>query len=65
MARCDEKKRYSNRIAAETALGIARALWRRERSRAAAPPQRVYQCPTCEGGWHLTHLSKFDAEVVR
>jgi hypothetical protein len=44
-------------MAAETALGIARAAWRRDRSRAAEAPQRVYQCDC--GQWHLTHLDRY------
>lgn len=55
MATCVEKKRYSNRMAAETACGIARAQWRRNPARAPKPPVRIYQCSDCAGGWHLTH----------
>jgi len=55
MARCSEKKRYATRMAAESALGVARAQWRRKPTRAVAPPVRVYRCPVC-GEWHLTHL---------
>lgn len=53
-ARCAEKRRYESRMAAEAALGAARNQWRRDRTRAPAPPVRVYQCAECGYGWHLT-----------
>lgn len=53
-ARCAEKRRYESRIAAETALGVARNQWRKDPGRAPRPPVRVYQCPECGYGWHLT-----------
>lgn len=56
MATCQEKRRYSSRIAAEAALSVARNQWRRDPKRAPAPPTRVYQCDLCAGGWHLTHV---------
>jgi hypothetical protein len=56
MAKCAEKKQYKNRMAAETALGIAQAQWRRKPSRAEKPPVRVYVCPACKA-WHLTHTA--------
>jgi hypothetical protein len=59
MAACAEKKRYSNRLAAESALGIARSQWRRDPTRAPKPPVRVYQCASCDGGWHLTHRTLY------
>lgn len=56
MALCRDKKRYDNRLRAENALAVARRQWERDRTRAPAPPIRVYQCDRCGGGWHLTHL---------
>jgi ribosomal protein L32 len=50
-----EKRRYTSRLAAEAALSVARAQWRRNPSRAEKPPIRVYQCERCTG-WHLTHV---------
>jgi len=52
--KCAEKKRYTNRIAAEAALAIARSQWRRDPRRAERPPARIYTCAEC-GLWHLTH----------
>jgi len=52
--KCDLKKRYTSRMAAETALAIAQSQWRRRPSRAERPPVRVYVCSTCKA-WHLTH----------
>ena len=57
-ARCAEKRRYETRLAAESALGVARNQWRRDRTRAPRPPVRVYQCPECGYGWHLTSQSE-------
>jgi hypothetical protein len=56
MAACPEKRGYPNRMAAETALGVARNQWKRNPSRAAEPPNRVYLCPRCDR-YHLTHSS--------
>ena len=56
MARCADKKRYDTRIAAESALAVARNQWSQDHSRAPEPPVRVYQCEACDYGWHLTHL---------
>lgn len=52
MAACGEKRGYTNRMAAEAALGAARNQWRRDQARAVAPPVRIYFC-VC-GKWHLT-----------
>ncbi len=54
MAACEEKRSYSNRLAAEAALYTARNQWLRHKRRAPAPPVRVYLCPC--GRWHLTHV---------
>jgi len=56
MALCEEKRRYTSRMAAEAALSVARAQWRRNPGRAESPPVRVYQCGRCDG-WHLTHTA--------
>lgn len=53
-ARCAKKRRYETRMAAETALSVARNQWRKDPGRAPRPPVRVYQCPECGYGWHLT-----------
>lgn len=63
MAACEEKRRYGSRMAAETALSIARAAWRRAPQRASQPPVRIYQCSRCLD-WHLTHKEK-DAHLQR
>jgi len=55
-AKCEQKRRYRSRMAAESALGIARNQWRMDKTRAAQPPTGVYQCPVCDG-WHLTSKS--------
>jgi len=55
MAACAEKRGYNSRMAAEAALGVARNQWRRDKTRAAEPPNRVYLCPRC-GWYHLTHV---------
>ena len=55
MALCQEKRGYGSRMAADTALGIARNQWKRDPSRAEEPPDRVYLCPSCSQ-WHLTHV---------
>lgn len=54
MALCGEKRKYRSRMAAESALSVARSQWRRDPSRAERPPARIYLCPIC-GAWHLTH----------
>lgn len=54
MAACTQKRRYPNRMAAETALNVARNQWKRDPKRAEAPPVRVYLCG-CDS-WHLTHV---------
>mgnify|MGYP001029981052 CR=1 FL=1 len=43
------KRRYRKRHHAERALATIRATSTRERL-----PVRVYACPRCGGGWHLT-----------
>lgn len=51
-----DKRGYSNRMAADTALNVAKNQWRRHPWRAEAPPERIYQCPC--GVWHLTHVAR-------
>lgn len=50
------KRAYTNRLAAETALSVAKNQWRRHPERADVPPNRIYQCEC--GVWHLTHAVK-------
>lgn len=57
-ADCKLKGRFPNRLAAENALADARRKWRRDPSRAAAPPIRIYQCERCDYGWHMTSAPK-------
>jgi len=53
VATCEEKRGYTSRLAAESALSIAVSAWRKNPLRAPEPPRRIYQCEC--GNWHLTH----------
>lgn len=55
--RCDEKKSYPHRMAAQSALDMARMLQRRsaahyEQNR-HGPPKAIYRCDLCDQ-WHIT-----------
>lgn len=45
------KWRYRDRVAAMLAMAGAQ---RQDGSRRAKVEKRVYRCPDCGGGWHLT-----------
>lgn len=54
--KCEEKNRFASRLEAEHALSVARSQWQQDPGRCSnGPPIRVYQCPLCGYGWHLTH----------
>ena len=52
--KCKDKIPYPNRMAAESALAMARRDWARDPRRAAQPPKGVYRCDRCRR-WHMTH----------
>lgn len=54
---CERKRYYHTQTEAERALRIATDQWHQNPARASHPPDRVYQCPECEG-WHLTHKKR-------
>lgn len=58
MADCRAKLRHPNRLAAENALRDAQKKWQKNPARAAKPPDRIYQCPRCDYGWHITSAPK-------
>lgn len=53
-ADCSKKIRFDSRMAADCAMIDAQRKWRRDKTRAAQPPVRVYQCERCDYGWHMT-----------